>query len=350
MPNDTPERTKPIAGDDPRGQPAGGGLAGTVRAGEWWEYKFVPILTLFYATAFLVGAPIASLWQGLLILLLSLIPGAAYVSLVNDATDIEEDAAAGKPNRLAGRSRAFIGLALAASVAGGLAFAWLWRDDSLLLGAYLAAWIAYSLYSLPPVRLKVRGLAGLVADAAGANLFPSLVAIILAFRAAGEPVDMVWLASGGAWAFAFGLRGILWHQLLDAENDRAAAVRTFVQRHSTATGAALGKYLVFPIELAALAAMLWQLQSFAPLVALLPYAWLVKRRLRVFVMKLVIVEPQPRHMILLQDYYDLFLPLALLIGSAIRFPIDLLALAAHLLLFPRRALQVARDAWKLRGF
>src|SRR5687768_1369633 len=155
MPNDTPDRTKPIAGDDPRGQPAGGGLAGTVRAGEWWEYKFVPILTLFYATAFLVGAPIASLWQGLLTLLLSLIPGAAYVSLVNDVTDIEEDAAAGKANRLAGRSRAFIGLALAAAIAGGLAFAWLWRDDPLLLAAYLAAWIAYSLYSLPPVRLKV---------------------------------------------------------------------------------------------------------------------------------------------------------------------------------------------------
>jgi hypothetical protein len=55
-------------------------------------------------------------------------------------------------------------------------------------------------------------------------------------------------------------------------------------------------------------------------------------------------------MILLQDYYDLLLPLALLAGSALRFPIDLVTVAAHLLLFPRRALQVARDSWRLRGF
>jgi hypothetical protein len=350
MPNAMPERTKPIAGDDPPRQPGGAGLVRTVRAREWWEYKFVPILTLFYATAFLLDASVASLWRGLGILLLSLIPGAAYVSLVNDATDIGEDEAAGKANRLAGRSRAFIGLALACAIAGGLAFAWLWRDDPLLLGAYLAAWIAYSLYSLPPFRLKARGLAGLVADAAGANLFPSLVAMILAFRAAGAPLDTVWLATAGAWALAFGLRGIIWHQLLDSENDRAAGVRTFVQRHSRATVARIGEYLIFPVEIAALAAMLWQLGSAAPLVALAAYAWLVARRLRVFVMPLVIVAPRPRHMILLQDYYDLFLPLALLLGSALRFPIDLLVLAGHLLLFPRRALQVARDAWTLRGF
>src|SRR5690349_12438602 len=273
MLDDAPKRTKPLAGDARHGQPRLASAAGAVRAGEWWEYKFVPILTLFYATAFLLDRPIAALWQGLAILLASIIPGAIYVSLINDATDVAEDARAGKPNQLAGRSRRFIALALAAALAGGLAFAWLWRDEPLLLGTYLAAWLAYTLYSVPPFRLKTRGAAGLVADAAGANLFPSLLAVIMAFRAGGVAVDGIWLASAGLWSFAFGLRGILWHQLLDAENDQAAEVRTFVQRRSTRAGAAIGKFLVFPIELIALAAMLWQLGSPAPLIALLAYGW-----------------------------------------------------------------------------
>jgi hypothetical protein len=41
-------------------------------------------------------------------------------------------------------------------------------------------------------------------------------------------------------------------------------------------------------------------------------------------------------------------PLALLVTSALRFPVDVLALLLHLLLFPIRALQTARDVWKLR--
>src|SRR5688500_1096458 len=271
MPTEINNPSTSIAGDIPRPQPAGAALIRAVRADDWWEHKLVPILTLFYGTTFLLGAPIAASWQGLALLMLSLIPGAAYVSLINDATDIAEDEAAGKPNRLAGHSRAFIGLALAAAIAAGLGFMWLWRDDPLLLGVYLAAWIAFSLYSLSPFRLKARGVAGLIAEASGALLFPGLLAAILAFRTAGEPVSFLWLASAGAWAFAFGLRGIIWHQLADVENDRAAGVNTFVQVHSARKAAGIAKFLVFPVEIAALGLMLWQLQSIVPIVALLLY-------------------------------------------------------------------------------
>ena len=52
----TRDRRRPA---QPGGQPSKRGsasplgrLAGIVRAGEWWEYKLVPILSLFYATDF----------------------------------------------------------------------------------------------------------------------------------------------------------------------------------------------------------------------------------------------------------------------------------------------------------
>ena len=73
---------------------------------------------------------------------------------------------------MANASRGLASLAVGLPVAAGLAVAWHWRGDPLLLGCYLAAWTAFTLYSVPPFRLKVRGLAGLVADAAGRSPLP----------------------------------------------------------------------------------------------------------------------------------------------------------------------------------
>jgi 4-hydroxybenzoate polyprenyltransferase len=329
-------------------KPFRGRLAAAARAGEWWEYKIAPILAFFYATAFLVEAPLLALAPALLLLLAALVPGAVYVSVLNDLTDREEDRKAGKANRLAGASAWLPFAAIGPAVAAGLAVAWMWRGDPPLLGCYLAAWTAFTLYSLPPVRLKTRGVAGLAADAAGAHLFPTLVAVLLAFRAAGVPVDPLWLAAVGLWAFAHGLRGILWHQLLDSKADEAAGVRTFVQRVPRARAIALGHYLAWPAELLALTMLLWKLGAAGPPIALILYAILVRQRLRIFRMRAIVVEPHPRFLLLLQEYYILFLPLSLLVGSALRRPEDGLVLVAHLLLFPIAAATAVRDAWKLR--
>jgi 4-hydroxybenzoate polyprenyltransferase len=72
------------------------GLAAIVRAGEWWDHKLVPILVMFYATLLLLGRPIAASWTSAVALLLSVLAGAAYVSVVNDLTDLDEDRAADK--------------------------------------------------------------------------------------------------------------------------------------------------------------------------------------------------------------------------------------------------------------
>lgn len=324
-------------------------LAAAMRAGEWWDYKIAPILAIFYATSLLAGASILSLAPSLILLLAALIPGAVYVSVLNDLTDRDEDGKAGKTNRMAGASLRLAWASLGPAVAAGLAIAWHWRDDPLLLGCYLSAWISFTLYSLPPFRLKARGVAGLAADAAGAHLFPTLVAALLAFRAAGAPADPLWLTGVGLWAFAHGLRGILWHQLLDSEADEAAGVRTYVQRVSRARAVALGHYLAWPAELAALALLLWKLGSAGPPIGLLLYALLVRQRIRIFRVRAIVVEPQPRCLMLMQEYYMLFLPLSLLVQAALTRPADGLVLLAHLILFPVGAAIALRDIWRLRG-
>ena len=328
------------------------GLVASVRAGEWWDYKLVPLLTAFYATLALLDRPIGPLWLGALTLLLALVPGAAFVSLLNDLTDLDEDRAAGKANRMAGRSLAFRIAAILVPVTAGLIFLWLWRDDPLLFAAYLAAWIAFACYSVPPLRLKARGSWGLLADASGAHLFPTLVAMLVAFRAAAAPLDPAWLAAGAAWAFGYGLRGILWHQLSDRDNDRAAGVRTFAQRHPRRVAARLGAWLAFPLELAGLLVLIWKLGSPLPLLFLalsLHLTWLRVWRWR---MVAVLVEPRPKYLIFLHEYYDVFLPMAILLDSAARFPIDWLVAAAHLIAFHRRPLETLGDVrtlWRWRN-
>lgn len=317
-------------------------LRKAVRAGEWWDDKLVPLLTAFYATLVVLGRPIAAHWADALALLGALLAGAAFVSLVNDFADLDDDRAAGKTNRMAGRSRAWRAAAVLLPIAAGLAFLWLWRDSLALAAAYLAAWLAFALYSLPPVRLKARGLAGVLADASGAHLFPTLAAILLAFRAAGAAPDPVWLAGGAAWALGYGLRGILWHQLLDRDSDRASGTRTFVQRHRPQLAERIGAFAAFPLELAGLAVLLAVIGTPWPLLLLAFYLAVTALRTAMWRMNATIVRPAPRYFILMHEYYCVYFPLAVLVAAAIRHPADLAVLAVHLLLFHTRAIESAR--------
>ena len=309
-------------------------LRSVPRAAEWWEYKLVPILAIFYATAMAGGAQPVDLWRTALVLLAALAPGALYVSVLNDLTDRKDGAAAGKPNRMVLASPLLATALLAIPLAVGALFLALWRDSPGLQLAYLAAWIVFTLYSLPPARLKRRGLAGVLADAAGSNLFPVLVALGLVWRVAGEP-SVAWGLAAGAWALAFGVRGILWHQLGDRDNDAAAGVRTFAVLHSQKAVLRLGRAAA-ALELAALAWLLVQLGSWAAVAALGVY--LVAAGLKFVIWRILatLTEPGADRQLAGGDYYDVILPLALLLSASAQDPRNLFVLAAHLVVFPNR--------------
>jgi hypothetical protein len=318
-------------------------VVGAMRAEEWWDFKLVPSLMIFYASAVRLDTSLASLWMPLLTLLGALVPAAIYVSLVNDLTDLASDRAAGKHNRLAGGHELPALLGVAVCLVAGACFAVIWRDDAWLLGFYGSTWLAFTLYSVPPLRLKARGLAGVMADSAGANLFPALLAASVAPRGAGAPRDWLWLMCVACWAFAYGLRGILWHQLGDIVADKVANVGTFVQRRGPRAAAIVGKRLALPAELAAMALLIGQMKSIAGPVALALYLMWVYLRLNPFEIEVTFLEPVPHGIFFPQELYDLFLPLALLMGSSFRHPADLWVLAAQLLLFPRRPAQFVRE-------
>src|SRR5690242_15298492 len=166
-----------------------GEIISTVRANEWWEFKLGPVLATMYASAFLLRVSILSLLPLVFIVLLALAACAAYVSVINDFTDRADDMASGKTNRLVGKSRSFIASVIAFCIVSGLAVAFDWRHDRLLLLLYAGSWLAFTLYSLPPIRLKERSGLGVLADACGAHLFPTLLAVAAVYDWTRQPFD-----------------------------------------------------------------------------------------------------------------------------------------------------------------
>jgi 4-hydroxybenzoate polyprenyltransferase len=277
---------------------------------------------------------------------------AAYVSVINDLTDYKEDLASGKANRLVGKSRAFVAAVFAGCVFLGVAVTIYWRRELLLLSLYLASWVAFTLYSLPPFRLKGRGVFGLLADASGAHLFPTLLAVAIVYRHAGS-VDTVWFVAVAVWSLSFGLRGILWHQLNDKHNDEKIGLRTFARRYKIEWLRRLANFIIFPTELAAFCFMLWHAGSRIAVAFLCYYALSTFLRKRLWGVNLVVVVPASRFHMVMQEYYEVFFPLAFLLSSAGRYRMDALVIVPHLLLFPRRMLQsvkgiaVFKHAFKL---
>lgn len=324
-------------------QRAGQQVVGPARAGEWWGYKLSPLLATAYATASLTSAALWPLLPRLVLLLLSLTVGAIYVSVVNDWTDRNDDLVAGKTNRLVGKSSAFIGVVLLICVGAGLGFGvyfWFINPVSSLL--YMGAWLAYSLYSLPPIRLKTRGLAGVLADAAGAHVFPQLLVVSLVSHWTCKAVLAGWWIGVGVWALACGIRNIFWHQLSDAAADRQAGVDTFVYRRGERLTRRIGRWIAFPLEVLAFVMLLSLLGQVMPVVFLLLYGGLEACRWRFWRFVPYILEPNQR--IILNEYYALFYPLSLLLMQTSRYPSDGLVLMLHALLFGQHGRPVWRDS------
>jgi 4-hydroxybenzoate polyprenyltransferase len=320
-------------------------VLGVGRVREWWNHKLAPVFGTAYATAYLGDVPLLDLAAPLAIVLLALVPGAAFVSLLNDLTDRESDRLAGKPNRLSGRSPAVAWAGLLATVAAGGAVAALaWRGEPWVLGLYAAPWVAFLLYSVPPARLKGRGFAGLIADAAGATLFPHLLVVAVVLEERHEPFISGWALVVGLWALAYGLRAALGHQVGDVEADARAGIRTFAEADGPRAVRVAARAL-FPLELVAFLALLVVAGSPLALVLLAGYGLLELRRVVRWGGTILIAGRSDRHRIAVHEYYVVLYPLAFLVSAAVASAADLLFLAAHLALFPGMIVRTLRDLW-----
>lgn len=261
----------------------------------------------------------------------------AFGYLFNDYCDIEADRKAGKHNLLNNYSkpiRVFIVLLplLIGSAAWHLTYPGM--VESVLFCLQILALI---LYSLPPIRLKERGAAGVIADAFYGHVNPVFITIFWHMHFAARPTWFVVLLSVVFVVTVLkGIRNILLHQIDDRKADRRADVQTFVVGNG-ALGALLYINNVLPYEVLLSIVFtvvvsivyppffVWTLLFFV--ITYLKFSgWklrdLPKRQLKF------------KFLYFLNDYYEGWVPVGFLLLLCIKDPSFFILLILHLILFP----------------
>jgi hypothetical protein len=216
---------------------------GVVRFGNWWAHKIPPLLLVVYIELIRRHASLGASLAAICVLLCSVSCVAAYGHVVNDWCDIADDGRAGKPNAMQGvpvLRRAALSLALLGAGFVVLApFPNAWPARIALAVNYL--WP--TLYSVPGVRLKERGLLGVLSDAAGSHITPTVFAFADVSLFVPASANAVVLTAVLLWATALGIKGILYHQIADIANDEIAGVTTFAATFDASRlSAVLGRY------------------------------------------------------------------------------------------------------------
>ncbi|HWT06149.1 MAG TPA: UbiA family prenyltransferase [Xanthomonadales bacterium] len=200
---------------------------GLVRFGNWWTHKIPPLLLVVYVELIRRHASLEASAAAICVFVFCVSCVAAYGHVVNDWCDIADDQLAGKPNVMRG-----VGVGQRAALCAGLVVA-----GFAVLAPFANAWPACialavnylwpTLYSIPGVRLKERGVLGVLSDAAGSHITPTIFAFADASVFVPGPTNGVVLAAVLLWATALGIKSILYHMIADRANDETAGVATF---------------------------------------------------------------------------------------------------------------------------
>lgn len=307
------------------------------RSSDWWEPKVSLMIGLGLMICYTYFEAMSLAIVGFLLqLLLALVAGAVYVSLINDYTDLEEDRLAGKSNRLQKMSSLKRKGLLGFSVAIIFLFIYLLREYPVGLGFFIASKVSYTMYSFRPLRLKDRGIWGVLADACGAHVLPTLG--IVAFLAEYFTGSIDWVAMGvfGVWSFLYGIRGILSHQYLDRDHDLVTGGKTFACHFPREKIIQVEGIFVIA-EIFSFAALIFYFGLYSLLIALLIYlcyVWVIGRfTVHSFVL-IIQSDVQPNWNILMAAYYQLAVPVTLMGHLLYYNSWFLLALVFFIMLFP----------------
>ena len=310
-----------------------------VRADDWWAYKIPPLLAVIYATA--IRFPVAAqAWTVALGAVGAIVLVAIFGYLLNDIADIESDRRAGRRNSIdaIGQRRAIA--ALTAPLTGVFILGW-WIGDPVVQGLLALNLLLPTLYSVPPVRWKVRGLLGVLADAGGAHVLPTAIVIraVTAELSAPPALLTTFVAAAIGWALCAGLRSIIVHQVRDQLADRRSGITTFGGKLGMARGRRLVRGVLVPAELICLGLFLGLVVPAAPVAAGVLLVWLLVelRKLRRH-WTLPLFDPtgrtrEPYLPLASNDLYELWLPFGLCLQLALVYPMAWLLLAAQVLFF-----------------
>jgi 4-hydroxybenzoate polyprenyltransferase len=218
-----------------------------IRWDHWYESKIPLFFIIGYTLLILHGLDVISFLNYIRLILFSIF-FLAFGYALNDYCDQEYDLQVGKPNAIATLSstRAILFLVLL-FISGWLCLPF---KNPLSISLASLAYSSMAFYSLPPLRLKERGLLGLITASIAQRTLPGL----LFFEAFQH-----WTIDAFLFSLLYlfiGLRWIIAHQIWDYENDLRSGVRTYATQVGKDRLQCWLEWVVFPIELALSASLI----------------------------------------------------------------------------------------------
>ncbi len=307
------------------------------RFSSWWYYK-IPLFIVVLFVTIVGGAEIEKLnLLAIIKALFLMVVGATFVSVLNDYTDREVDLIAKKNNNFSkyssGQSLVIMTVVLIAS----LTIPWMLR---LSINAYLNYYLAifsYILYSVKPVRLKDRGLWGMILDSLGSVVFPMGCFLYTSNPNWSDRFSDSSQIALLSWLFFLAMRSILVHQVEDKTNDIHSGTNTFVTRFQESTVDRIGQ-LLFVFEIAMFLACAYSNKLIFNEIFLffllfyLGMQWLFKR---IIWMKFSLFgKTNENTIVFMYDYYYSYLLICLVILLGLPWVWKLGILVVLILLFP----------------
>ncbi|MBS1612382.1 MAG: UbiA family prenyltransferase [Bacteroidetes bacterium] len=202
------------------------------RTNTWWNAVVPQVLGWMYM-CFLYPEMrhVKEHWFLVLGFFVSLICISVFGYLFNDLCDVESDAKAGKRNVLGELTLPVRLLLVVIPLAVGIV-SWVLIERGIgSIFLFAMQILALVLYSMPPFRLKNRGLVGVVVDAFYGHVNPVLITLLAFGFWYTEDNAIVFFCVIAICTSLKGIRNILLHQLDDRSNDKRAGTQTFVVRN-----------------------------------------------------------------------------------------------------------------------
>jgi len=282
------------------------------RFDQWWLYKIPMLLSVALLSLTQSATRINEIWGLLSSVLLLLAVGGIYAYILNDASDIKEDMASDKPNFFIGKGVILPWIFALSCYGISLLIMLFWHLPWPLIALHTINYAVFIAYSLKPFRGKERGYTGIILGALGDACLPSLFVLGLCAYALEISFALEIYVALGLWSLAIGVKYMTWHQLMDKDRDLKNGIRTFVSQQEGSTASTLVYALWWPLELFIYALFMVKFSSAILWIALAMQISLEVLRWLCMGRPIVILYDPKHHTIILQEFYELFMPLGLI--------------------------------------